>query len=172
MIYVLVWKKNILEYFFISVSESGQDEAHTTENTVSENGVEPHIQDASNTPNADQLLSSQATTSEASNVSIIPIKKPDPPKHPELRPGHIWSIKESKEIFRHLKPKIALIKLKHEKKYLRNLLPKELSYEEQEIEELLERAQDSMVMELPSGTSAIVESDGSFTVLPTNYKVS
>ena len=51
------------------------------------------------------------------------------------------------------------------------MLPKELSYEEQEMEELLERAQDSMVMELPSGTSAIVESDGSFTVLPTNYKV-
>ena len=51
-------------------------------------------------------------------VSITP-KIPDPPKHPELRPGHIWSKKESKEIFKHLRPRVALIKLKHDKKYIR-----------------------------------------------------
>ena len=63
---------------------------------MTENGVEPHI------------------------ISIVP-KVPEPPKHPELRPGHIWSPKESKEIFQHLRPRVALIKLKHEKKYIRNL---------------------------------------------------
>lgn len=105
-------------------------------------------------------------------ISIVP-KVPEPPKHPELRPGHIWSPKESKEIFQHLRPRVALIKLKHDKKYIRNLLPREISEEEESMTELLDRASnimDSYIMELGGGVSAILEADGSSTVLPPNYK--
>jgi hypothetical protein len=83
---------------------------------LTENGVEPKI------------------------ISILPPKVPEPPKHPELRPGHIWSPKESKEIFQHLRPRVALIKLKHDKKYIRNLLPRVISEEEETMTELLDRA--------------------------------
>ena len=116
---------------------------------MTENGVEPKI------------------------ISILPPKVPEPPKHPELRPGHIWSPKESKEIFQHLRPRVALIKLKHDKKYIRNLLPRVISEEEETMTELLDRASnimDSYIMELGGGVSAILEADGSSTVLPPNYK--
>merc|ERR1739844_667336 len=121
------------------------------------NGVEPQPEEAGSNTNPFQ-------------VSIIP-KPPELPKHPELRPGHVWRRKESKEIFIHLVPRVALIKLKHDKKYIRNLQPNQgLSSEEEELNHLLDRTKTNMVMEMSGGVSAIVESDGSSTLLPPNYK--
>lgn len=90
--------------------------------------------------------------------------------HPELKPGHVWTREESKEIFKHLIPRIALVKLKHGKKYLKEMNKKHYDEDEQEVSQLRNLLKTNMVMQLANGVSAVVKANGDTTVLPADYK--
>lgn len=90
--------------------------------------------------------------------------------HPELKPGHVWSRQESAEIFKHLVPRVALVKLKNSKKYLKEMNKKHYDQDEQEVNKLRNLLKTNMVMQLANGVSAVVKPNGDTTVLPADYK--
>lgn len=88
-------------------------------------------------------------------------------KHPELKPGHVWTREESKEIFEHLVPRVALVKLKHSKKYVKE---SKRQNDDTLVDKLIKLTKSNMIMTLANGDTVAVKQNGMTEILPPNYK--
>ena len=101
--------------------------------------------------------------------SSIKVQEELPKKlHPDLKPGHVWSKAESQDIFKHLYPRVALVKLKYSKKYLN---PKsDESAEDAETDRYADLLKTGTVMPLANGLSAVFKPNGDTVMLPPNIE--